>query len=71
MLSFSATQVEEFRKEYYDSTKYRGLRVGQAFHQYFKLEKITGSEKVWCDRLYQKSGEDAWNTIMETVNHDQ
>jgi hypothetical protein len=31
MLSFSATQVEEFRKEYYKGMKYRGLREDQAF----------------------------------------
>ena len=29
------------------------LRLGQAAHQWFKMEKLSGKNKVWADQLYE------------------
>lgn len=47
MITFSKSEVDSFRHSN------KALRYGQAFHQHFKLEKVQGSDKEFCDRLYQ------------------
>ena len=47
-ITFTATEVANFKKTAFNPA----LRWGQAFHQYFKLEKITSADKAWCDKLY-------------------
>jgi hypothetical protein len=48
------------------------VRLGQAFHQYFKLDKITNEEnKIFCDRLYEMDGEEAMKAIATITDHTQ
>lgn len=42
------------------------LRYGQAFHQYMKLEKVTGSDKQFCDQLYNEPDEHAAKKMIES-----
>lgn len=52
MLVFTKSQVETFR--HYNKAK----RWGQAFYDYFKLNKIcSASDKDFCERLYQERDE--------------
>lgn len=44
------------------NTDWKFLRVGQAFHQYFSLEKST-QYKTEFDKLYQLDGCEAWERI--------
>lgn len=44
-----------------------GLRVGQAFHQYFNLERMT-QDRAFCDRLYQADGSKAWAMVREITD---
>ena len=68
MLTFSKTEVQHFFKQAHD----KALRLGQAFHQYFQLEKVTSCEdKLYCDRLYEKDGSDAVTMIMTRVDCTQ
>lgn len=53
MLTFSKSMVEKFVH------RNKSLRWGQAFHQHFKLHKITGTDKAFCDRLYNASDDTA------------
>lgn len=75
-LRLSKTEIDIFTKGYREGMgsfkKYRGLRLGQAFHQYFKLEKITDQEnKIFCDRLYESSGDEANKMIESITDYDQ
>ena len=47
-----------------------GLRTGQAFHQYFKLEKHTG-DKEWLDKLYEADSKEAKAMILEITDESQ
>lgn len=49
MLQFSSSEVKAFVH------RNKALRWGQAFHQHFKLEKIQGQDKNFCDRLYNEA----------------
>lgn len=44
-------------KSRYDEFRHdnKFLRWGQAFHQYLCLEKITSSDRLWCDKLYNEA----------------
>lgn len=66
MLMFSASEVARFHHTNPD------LRLGQAFHQYFNLEKITNpDDKAFCDKLYQCDGDEAKAMIAERTDHSQ
>lgn len=61
MLTFPGTRVKQFYKEN-PLWKEKGLRLGQAFHNFMELHKITNPEdKLFCDTLWEAS-----NTI---ANH--
>lgn len=52
--------------------KMKGLRLGQAFHQHFKLDKITNEEnKIFCDRLYEADGDEARKMIETITDYGQ
>ena len=51
MLTFSKSTVDAF------THRNKALRWGQAFHQHMKLHKITGSDKAFCDKLYNATDE--------------
>lgn len=65
MIRFSASEVARFRHQS------PLLRYGQAFHQYFKLDRVTGEDKIWCDRLYQADDETARRMINEQTDKNQ
>ena len=52
MLTFSATVVSQFKH----SNPH--LRYGQAFHSYMKLDRVTGADLDFCDKLYQEPNEE-------------
>lgn len=56
MMTFPKTAVDRFFNEHWPSVKDGHLRLGQSFHQFMKLEKITSDEKIYCDRLYEADG---------------
>lgn len=69
MLTFSKSEVDQFNRLFKGIT---GLRHGQAFHQHFKLEKISNEEdKMWADRLYQADGNIARTMIAERTDATQ
>jgi hypothetical protein len=64
MLMFPKTRVDAFRHTN------KALRYGQAFHQYMRLDKITGLDKAFCDRLYQADGEKAKAMIASRTDKE-
>lgn len=69
-MRFSGSEVDAFhrvRKIYYPS-----LRIGQAFHNWFKLYRITNEEnKVICDKLWEMDGSEALNMIQSLTDYNQ
>lgn len=51
-ITFSKSEVEKFKHNN------KHLRWGQAFHQHFKLERVTGQDKSFCDRLYNETNDE-------------
>jgi len=64
MLSFPYSQVRQFQSQ----DRIPCLRVGQAFHNFMKLEKC-GSDKEFCDKLYELDGQAAMDAIMSRVDY--
>lgn len=60
-----ATRVKQFQTHFKSTT---GLRVGQAFHQFMQLEKLT-SHREFCERLYQADDDKAWAIILSITDH--
>lgn len=65
MITFSKTEVDKFFH------KNKHLRYGQEFYHYFKLEKITGEDKPFCDKLYVAEDNDAKSMIASRIDHSQ
>ena len=58
----------QFKKEYKNMDK--SLRFGQAFHQWFKLEKITSDQnKAWADKLYVVNAAQATKMIESILDY--
>jgi hypothetical protein len=77
-LSISKSEIDQFYRIYQSGKgafiqdfKYKDLRMGQAFHQHFKLEKITGDDKFWCDKLYEADGDKAKKMIEQITDYQQ
>ena len=73
-LSLSQTLVQGFIEAWANNAiqGQKHLRVGQAFHQHFSLEKITNTDtKVFCDRLYEADGDKAWKMIESITDYAQ
>jgi len=51
---FPKSRLDEFSKV----PKDKRLRIGQQFHQFMKLEKVTGIDKPLCDKIYEISCHD-------------
>lgn len=47
MLTFTASFLSQFKRQHPE------LRYGQEFHQWARLDKITGEDLLFCDKLYQ------------------
>lgn len=66
MMQISKTTFEKFKHNN------KHLRYGQAIHQFLKLEKITGAEKGFCDKLYYEPDDaKAKAMILSRVAYDQ
>lgn len=78
-ISISKSEIDQFHRMYQDGKgafvqgyKYKGMRMGQAFHTHFKLDKITDEEnKIFCDRLYEMDGDVARKTIESITDYLQ
>ena len=66
MLTFSKSLVDKFNA----APRPKELRYGQAFHQHFKLERVTGTDKVFCDRLYVETDYKAKQMIKGRIDHN-
>lgn len=78
-ISISKSEIDQFHRMYQGGKgafvqdfKLKGLRLGQAFHNHFKLEKITNEEdKVFCDMLYNVDDGKACKMIESIMDHGQ
>ena len=64
MLMFSKTLVDKFNA----MPRNKDERYGKAFHQYFKLERITGADKVFCDRLLVETDYKSKQMVKGRIN---
>ncbi len=63
---FSKSEVEKFRHNN------KALRWGQAFHSFFKLHKVTGADKNFCDKLFVEVDEaKAKNMVASRIDKNQ
>lgn len=65
MLMFSKSEVGKFVH------RNKALRWGQAFHHHFKLEKVTGQDKYFCDKLYNADEATAKAMVASRTDHSQ
>ena len=65
MLMFSKSEVDRFRHNN------KALRWGQAFYNHFKLEKVTGQDKYFCDKLYNADETTAKAMVASRTDHSQ
>lgn len=65
-IRISKTLVDDFYKSW---KGVHGLRLGQAFHQHFDLQKVTSKDKHLLDKLYQSDGDDAKGIIDSITDH--
>lgn len=66
MMMFSASVLA-----YFSPLAYRGMRVGQAYHNFLSLHKVTGEDKEWCDKFYEADGEVAYAMLRERTDFTQ
>ena len=53
-ISLETREYDEFWKKYRENKSYKHMRVGQAFHQHFELQKVTSPMlRIEFDKLYQ------------------
>jgi len=65
MLMFSQSEVAQFRHTN------KAKRWGQAFFDHFKLSKVTGQDKVFCDKLYNASDDTAKAMVASRTDKTQ
>lgn len=65
MLQFSKSEVDKFRHQN------KALRWGQAFYKHFKLHKVEGSDKAFCEKLYNASEEVAKAMVASRTDKTQ
>lgn len=52
-------------------TRADGRRLGQHFHDYMELEKVTDkNQRAWCDQLYNANDVIARQMIMVNLDHN-
>lgn len=51
-------EYNQFMSVYKFGTVYKGMRLGQAFHTHFKLDKSTAHKELY-DKLYELDNEQA------------
>lgn len=65
MLMFSKSEVDKFRH----GNKH--LRYGQAFYHHFKLDRVVGQDKAFCDKLYEATEDTARAMIASRIDKKQ
>jgi hypothetical protein len=65
MLTFTASFLSNFKRTQ------PMLRYGQEFHQWARLDKITGEDGEWCDKLYQMDYVEATQAIHSRTDYTQ
>lgn len=66
MLTFSKSEVDKFKHGN------KAKRWGQAFYDHFKLEKVTGQDKIFCDRLYAEQDDTKARALVQgRTDHKQ
>jgi hypothetical protein len=58
---FPKSRLDEFKGIPKDSR----LRIGQQFHHFMKLEKVTGIDKPICDKIYEIS---TYDELIKFIN---
>jgi len=70
MMMFPLSRYNDFCKKLKEGC-YPHLRVGQAFHNYMELGKITSSEeRKFCDKLYEADNEKAVDLIAARIDEN-
>ena len=54
---------QAFLKEYHQGTEHKHLRLGQAFYNHFKLDKMSNQEQF--GNLYEETGQVALDHIRQ------
>ena len=65
MLTFSKSEVDRIQHTNL------ALRWGQNFHQKMKLDRVTGPDKNWCDKLYAASDNIAKAMVRQRTDMTQ
>lgn len=65
MLQFSKSEVDKFRHQN------KAKRWGQAFYDHFKLHKVQGSDKAFCDKLYNADEATAKSMVASRTDKTQ
>lgn len=69
MIHISREYYDEFYRRLNGGEINSHLRIGQAFHQFMDLQKITGPAHAWCQRLYQADGDIAHTMINSCLDY--
>lgn len=70
MVTIPATQLRLFQQTVWPVVKDK-QRVGQAFYDHMKLEKLTDPEDIaWADRLYSASDDSSAKLILDRLDWD-
>ncbi len=69
MISISYSEVNEFYRKHYFKEIWVDQRLGQAFYDYFSLEKLASETcKEMADTLYQLDGKEAYKFIEQITD---
>lgn len=66
-MNISKTLYDEFRKDW-NTGKYAGQRLGQAFFNHFSLHKVDKKDDPFLDRLYNADGSLAQSMISTMID---
>lgn len=67
MLQFPYSQVKAFQQQFDPS---KGLRWGQAFHQFLKLERVTfPGDLQFCNKLYNTDDNTARSMVESRIDY--
>jgi hypothetical protein len=72
MITVSLENYTEFYRYWQDretNPDLKYLRLGQAFHNFMKLEKVKGHAKDWCDKLWATDDQTAFGMIQASIDY--
>ena len=65
-MTFPNSRVEDFKKSF---QKNQGLRIGQAFYTYMKLDKCQQDDE-FCERIWNVDDKDVWGLIGPRIDYN-